>query len=127
MSQYPIDSICRDGDLMITSRMTNGSAVIEVAGRLDLNTSNCLRESLMRIVDSGTASVTVDLSDVEFIDSTGLGVLAVAARHPRLDVADLVLVAGEGSVRRSLRLAGLDRVISVHPTQDHMLLDEVAA
>jgi anti-anti-sigma factor len=71
--------------------------------------------------------VTVDLSDVEFIDSTGLGVLAVAARHPGLDVADLVLVAGEGSVSRSLRLAGLDRVISVYPTQDHMLLGKAAA
>lgn len=127
MSPYRIDSICRDSDHMVTSRMPNGSAALDVAGRLDLNTSNCLRESLMRIVDSGATSVTVDLSDVEFIDSTGLGVLALAARHPRLDVADLVLICSEGSVRRSLRLTGLDRVISVYPTPDHVLLDDVAA
>ncbi len=127
MSLRPVDAVRQHGAFRITRRMVCGCAVVEVAGRLDLRSSFTLRESLISIMNSGSLPMLVDLTDVNFIDSTGLGVLAVLARHPKLDLADLAIVCPEGRVRTTLRIAGLDQVISVYPTQGQALRDEVAA
>jgi anti-sigma B factor antagonist len=127
MRLFPAGGVRRRGEFRVSRRTVHDSTIVEVAGRLDLCSSCTLRESLISAVDSGAAKVLIDLSGVEFIDSTGLSVLAVVARHPRHGVTDLAIVCPEGRVREALRAAGLDQVIPVRSTKDAALAEEAVA
>jgi anti-sigma B factor antagonist len=107
--------------------LEHGPAIVQVTGRLDLYSSLGLRESLFSILDSGAPPVLVDLTDVDFIDSTGLGVIAVLARHPKVDPAEIAIICPDGRVRRTLTLVGIDQSISVYATLDEAVEQEAAA
>ena len=66
----------------------------------------------------------VDLSELRFIDSTGIGVLAMAARRLALEVG-LAIVCPEGRVCGLLAMTGLDRVVPIFPTRSEALCSEV--
>ena len=90
----------------------NGVIVI-AGGEIDLATSPKLREALLD-PDARAASVVLDLREVTFIDSSGLGV--IVGQHKRAHEHDerfAVAVGGEGAVRRILELSGLVKVIDI--------------
>ncbi len=82
--------------------------VLILGGDLDLATAPLLRERLGRAICSG-APVVIDLAEVGFIDSSGLGVLVQADRQLRAFGGQLVLSGGSRAVRRVFELAGVDR------------------
>jgi len=104
-------------DLHVTT--TGGSTVVEAAGEIDVASAPELRDYLSRTIDAGHRQLVVDLRQVDFMDSVGLGVLAGAKRqlhgHGRRD-GSIRLVCAEGLVLRILRLTGLDRVMPLHAT-----------
>ena len=113
-------------DFRVGHTRLDGSVVVEVAGELDICSSHTLREKLAAAAASGAAPLVVDLSELSLIDSTGVGVLAMAARRFAPE-ADLAIVCPEGRVCRTLTLAGLDRVVPVYSTRSEALRGEGAA
>ena len=105
-------------------RSQGGAVVVAVAGELDLCSSQTLREHLTAAADAGASTIVVDLGELSFIDSTGLGVLALLARRLTPAAADLVIVCPEGRVRGLLAMTGLDRFIPVYPTRGEALRGE---
>jgi anti-sigma B factor antagonist len=98
----------RDGDVQVVS----------LRGEHDISTAPDLRGALGRARDAGHA-VVVDLTDVEFVDSTVLQAL-LQGRDPAEEGADhrLVLVVPEdGVARRLLTLTNLDTLIPTYPTR----------
>jgi anti-sigma B factor antagonist len=91
----------------------SGPVVISATGELDVYTAPRLRAALDS--EPATAGLVVDLSGLDFIDSTGLGV--IVATHQRLSDAggQLVLAVGSDRVERPFKLAGLLGVLNVHP------------
>jgi anti-sigma B factor antagonist len=87
--------------------------VVTLAGEVDLSTAPALRERLASLIDGGASSIVVDLRQVSFMDSTGLGVLMGAHLRVRERAGELRLVAGEGPVLRVLTLAKLTEVFPV--------------
>jgi len=102
-------------ELSLTSRMSQGWTIIDVAGELDLNTAPTLREEIDRAVEGGATRVAVGMSEVTFMDSTGLGMLVTALKHLQEREGQLALVAIDGSPRKVLSITGLDDVL---PTYD---------
>jgi anti-sigma B factor antagonist len=98
---------------------TAGYTVVEVAGEIDLNSAPDLRGRLHEAIDAGSRRLVVDLRQVDFIDSVGLGVL-IGARRRLLaragDDASIQLVCAEGLVLRLLRLTGLDGTFALRAT-----------
>lgn len=90
------------------------TAVLRPAGRLNLVTSPQLRNAVDDAVAAGNVLVVVDLSGVEFIDSSGLGALVAGLKSTRAAGGDLRLAAGGAQVVSVLRLTNLDRVLKVH-------------
>jgi anti-sigma B factor antagonist len=86
----------------------DGRVVFLVSGEIDLATAGDLRETLLAAVDS--RPLWVDLTEVEFMDSTGLNALVVA--HHASD-GSLVVVCPEGPPRRALEISGLHQVLNV--------------
>ena len=73
-------------DLSLSSRTDGDKTVIEVGGEIDVYTAPKLRERIVDLVDAGSYDLVIDMEQVEFLDSTGLGVLVgglkrVRARH----------------------------------------------
>jgi anti-sigma B factor antagonist len=85
-------------------------------GELDASTVPAFRESLAALV--GANAVVVDLAEVPFMDSTGLGALIGGIRKLRDAGAEVVVACDRPAVLRILHTTGFDRMVSVVPTMD---------
>jgi anti-sigma B factor antagonist len=103
-------------ELLLSTRRVAGHLVLEVAGEIDVYTAPQLRERLISLVDGGERHVVVDLGRVEFLDSTGLGVLVGALKRLRGAGGELFLVCGQERLLKIFRITGLDRVFTLYPT-----------
>lgn len=105
-------------------------AVLRVTGELDLMTSPVLRQHVHDVVAEGHHSLVVDLSDVFFCDSSGVGVLVAARRLIRSCQGRLRLIlpdrgADDGShVNRVLGALGVRRLFDVRPDLEAATTDE---
>jgi anti-sigma B factor antagonist len=87
------------------------TVVIRLGGELDLYNADEVRSALGDAIASEPARVVVDMSEVEFVDSTALGVLIEARSN--LGRNDLLLAAPQYETRRTLQVSGLDRHLPV--------------
>jgi anti-sigma B factor antagonist len=79
-------------ELSLATRSVSDHLVLEIGGEIDVYTAPRLRERLLEMVNSGEKHIVVDLGRVEFLDSTGLGVLVGAHRRLRARDGSLNLV-----------------------------------
>ena len=99
----------------VTVQRTGVEDEILLSGRLDCRSAAEVRDTLHAVLAASSGRLVVDLSDIELLDATGLGVLVGAHRRARLTGRDLVLRGAPTRVARLLRLARLDRVITLEP------------
>jgi anti-sigma B factor antagonist len=90
-----------------------GVTVVAIAGELDVATAPSLREELYRVIDQGVPMVVVDLAEMDFIDSTGLGVLVGALKRVKERSASLELRALPPSARRVFEITGLTQAFTI--------------
>lgn len=103
--------------------LEDGVRTISVRGELDLSTAPDLESALEMALDSGEGSLLIDLSQCEFIDSTGIALIVRAWQ--RLDSGEngraLVICSHNEQVRRVLEITGLELSIPVHATRDEAM------
>ncbi|MBC8484335.1 MAG: STAS domain-containing protein [Actinobacteria bacterium] len=92
--------------------------VLVVLGDLDLAGAPRLRQAVVSETATGIRHLVLDLTAVDFIDSTGLGVVVGALRRLRAHDAELSLVCPEPRIRRVFEMCDLDRVFTLHATLD---------
>jgi len=88
--------------------------VITVSGEVDLATSPDLDAAIIAALDSGAGSLVVDLTDVSFMDSSGLGVIVRGLKRCREADKDLDLLITNERVLKVFGITGLDQVIPIH-------------
>jgi anti-sigma B factor antagonist len=108
-------------DLSLHVHVVDGLRVFELSGSLDIATSPTVRASLLEASAGGDHRLIVDLSRVDFLDSTGLGALIGAQRRAKEVGGDVRLVVKEGQIVRLLRTTGLLKVFPVYATLDDAL------
>lgn len=90
---------------------------MSVAGEIDLYTAPRLHSELMTALASATPGapirLVVDMTGVEFCDSTGMNVLLAAQRRAREHGGDLQLAAPRSAIRKVLQVTGLESVFTV--------------
>jgi anti-anti-sigma factor len=108
------------------AELEDGVRIVSVQGELDLSTAPELEARLDEIVSSGDASLLIDLSECEFIDSTGIALIVRAWQ--RLDRSAggegngrVVICSSNDQVRRVLDITGLELSIPVHGSRDDAL------
>lgn len=112
------------GPFKVGTETVNEVDVFTVSGELDLDTSPELRERLQAAIENGSRPVLVDLSDCEFIDSTGLAVLVAAWRASEERngaTKPLTLCCPDDQVERLFKLTGLDETIEILPGRDEAI------
>lgn len=108
---------------MAVNDLDGGVKAISVRGELDLSTAPELEAPLEAALENGEGPILVDLSECEFIDSTGIALIVRAWQ--RLDGGDgnrsLVICSYNDQVRRVLDITGLEVSIPIHRTRDEAL------
>jgi anti-anti-sigma factor len=90
-----------------------GAVHARLAGELDISTAPRLDDALMRVEADGPPLLVIDLSGLDFMDSTGLRLLISADARAREAGRRLVLVQGNEMVQRVLRITRLDERLEI--------------
>lgn len=105
-------------DLSLKARTQGPFQVIEVGGEVDVYTAPKLRESIVSAVDGGHNRLIVDVEKVDFLDSTGLGVLVGSLKRVRAEGGSLDIVCTHERILKIFDITGLDKVFGLHATVD---------
>ena len=97
---------------LVTSR-TDDAAVVRVIGELDLATAPQLREVLADLTGEGTIHVTVELSEMAFIDSTGVATLVSGLKRLHEAGGDMALESPKPSAMKVFEITGLTSVFTI--------------
>lgn len=102
--------------LRVEVRPSSGSLVVRPDGELDMASAPLLEAALTTAMDGSPAAIAVDLSDLTFLDSTGVRVLLTAGRRAGREDRSFVLRSPRPPVLKVLRLTGIERLVSI---EDH--------
>lgn len=105
-------------DLVVSVHEHDGWAVVRTSGDLDLTTAPRLREQVVQLVTNGQPRVVLDLDGVDFVDSTGLGVIVGLLKRTRSQGGDLRLVSSRRSLQKILELTSLEHALPLAGTVD---------
>jgi anti-sigma B factor antagonist len=101
-----------------------GAAIIHLVGELDLYNAPDVRTALLELCSEQPERLVVDLGEVDFIDSTALGVL-IEARTKLANRRSFLLAAPGLETHRALTISGLDQHLAVHESVDSALTAEL--
>jgi anti-sigma B factor antagonist len=108
-------------DLKLGHHAQDGIEVIDVQGEIDMYTAPRLRELLIDLVSRGSYQLVVNLDQVGFLDSTGLGVLVGGLRRVRAHDGSLDLVCTREQILKTLEITGLTEVFGIYETADQAI------
>ena len=99
-------------ELSIETRLTGALPVIDLAGELDVYQAPRLREKLEALIADGHPRLVLNLTRVEYIDSTGLGTLVAVRKLAMTQGGEVRLLCPNPAVRRVFEITGLLPVFS---------------
>jgi anti-sigma B factor antagonist len=108
-------------ELSVTTTRQDDVSVVTVAGEVDVYTAAQLRAVLDEEIGAGHARLVVDLDQVSFLDSTGLGVLVGRLKLVRNHSGWLRIVCSNDRILRVFRITGLDKVFGIHDSLEEAL------
>jgi anti-sigma B factor antagonist len=101
-------------ELALSTHVQEDHTVLEVGGEIDVYTASLLRERLIELVEGGSRHIVVDMEAVEFLDSTGLGVLVGGLKRVRALDGSLRLVCSQERILKIFRITGLEKVFGIY-------------
>ena len=104
--------------MLLNVNQDNAHTVLTVAGEIDLSTSDQLDAAVVEALAQETAHLTLDLSEVTFLDSSGLGVIVKALKRAKEATTVFDVVAVNDRVIKVFKLTGLDSVLEIYATLD---------
>ena len=108
-------------DLSLSTRTEGDRTIVEVGGEIDVYTAPRLREQLVDLVADGKYHLVVDMERVDFLDSTGLGVLVGGLKRVKSNDGELKLVITQDRIMKIFEITGLSKVFPIHGSLDEAL------
>lgn len=106
---------------LTVDELDDDRAVLRLSERLDLMSATAVRGAVRDLVARGHTRIVVDLADVSFMDSSGVGALVGSLKLARNAGGELRIAGAAGQVRDVLRLTTVDRVLHPNETVDDAL------
>lgn len=98
-------------DINLLHERVDGESILRLSGEIDMATAPAFRDAALTAIADDGPSLTLDLSGVTFMDSTGLHVLVGTYRRVRVHGGTFTMINIPDIVRKLLRLTGLDDVL----------------
>lgn len=115
---HPRGKVVEDGALEIRVGPIAQTCLVQLVGELDLANVGAVETELRLVERARPSTVVLDLSQLEFIDSSGIKLLVDARSRSRVNGHDLRLIRGPEAVQRVLDLCGLtDRLLFLDETE----------
>ncbi len=102
-------------------RYTNSGAVIKLAGEVDMSQSPSVHQTLVEVLENRPARLIIDMAEVSYMDSSGVGILVDALRRVRVSGAKLALVAVVPRVLSVLQITKLDQFFEIYSSMEEAL------
>ena len=100
-------------ELDIRTQTDGDVCTVTLEGEVDVYTAPRLKEELVSVIEGGCQYVIVDMQNVGFIDSSGLGVLVSALRRARERNGAVRIICTRENVLKIFRITGLDKVFPI--------------
>ena len=102
-------------------RWVQRAAIVDVTGEIDLNRSSAFQQELLKLLDQQPGRIVVNLTDVSYIDSSGVASLVKLLSRVRRGAASLHLFGLTEQVRGVFEITKLDSVFNIHRTEEEAL------
>lgn len=102
-------------------------ALLRIVGEVDIPSANVLREALHAQLALGKFRLVLDMTGVEYLDSTGLGVLTGALKRARANDGDVCIVVTNPRIRTVFEVTGLVRVFRLGATYEEVAVGQPSA
>jgi len=107
--------------LKIDVKNENGISFVIPKGEIDVATQGQLKEAVSELIVGGDVNLVIDLTEVEFIDSTGLGALISARRKAHAFKGSFAIVCTNPNMLRLFSITNLDKVFAIHDSREDVL------
>ncbi len=97
-------------------RRADGLAILHLTGRLDLASASIFKNQVTELLEDGASIVILDLGEVPFVDSSGLGAIVAGLKAARQGGGDLRLAGAQEQMRFLLELTTLSSVLQPYAT-----------
>ncbi len=97
------------------------AVVLALSGKLDATTAKTFEDKILAEIDSGDRRFVIDLSQLEYVSSSGLRVLLLAAKRLHSTDGKIVLCSLKEHVRQVFDLAGFSSILSLYGSRDEAL------
>jgi anti-sigma B factor antagonist len=113
-------------DLELETTQHEGVAVLTLRGEIDVYTAPRMRQAIVDLVDSGSLNIVVDMGKVDFLDSTGLGVLVEGLKRVRTRNGNLSIVVTQDKILKIFDITGLNKAFPIFGSLEDALKEPVA-
>jgi anti-sigma B factor antagonist len=113
-------------DLELETSERDGVAILSLRGEIDVYTAPRMRQAIVDLVDAGSLNIVVDMQNVDFLDSTGLGVLVEGLKRVRTRGGNLSIVITQDKILKIFDITGLNKAFPIHSTLEDALKAPVA-
>ena len=86
---------------------------VEVAGEIDIYTGNRLKETLINLINEQNADIKINCEELDYIDSTGLGVLIGALKRLKQDNKNIIISNAKANISKLLNITGLNKIFII--------------
>jgi anti-sigma B factor antagonist len=109
-------------NLKLNTRTINDqTSLIDLEGEVDVYTAPQLKQQIITLLDSGVKHVVVNLSAVDYLDSTALGVLIGGLKRLRERNGTLDLICPNQRIKRIFEITGLDKIFDIYAAEEEAL------
>jgi anti-sigma B factor antagonist len=95
--------------------------ILALSGKLDATTAKTFEDKILAVINSGAQRLAVDLSQLDYVSSSGLRVFLLAAKQLQGTQGKIVLCALKDHVRQVFDLAGFSSVLSIYGSRDEAI------
>ena len=106
---------------VIARAVESGIVILDIEGEIDAFTAPKLKQEMVQQIEDGATRIAVDLADVKYLDSTGLGVLISGLKRTRDKNGEMVLICPNVRITRIFDITGLSRIFEMFQTEEQAL------
>jgi anti-sigma B factor antagonist len=97
------------------------AVILSLSGKLDATTAKTFEDRIIGVINSGTQRLVVDLSQLDYVSSSGLRVFIIAAKRLQTMNGKIVLCSMKDHVRQVFDLAGFSSMLSIYASRDEAI------